>query len=82
MIGEIGVGNDSSDWNTEMANGLAAAAQAGIRSFTYWAGGPWWGTYPMSIEPRHGHAAPQMTIVRQYGIDGAGRDTVIPISNR
>jgi endoglucanase len=73
MIGEIGVGNDSPRWNTEMANGLAVAAAAGIQSFTYWAGGPWWGSYPMSIEPRNGQTAPQMAVVRQYGIYGSLR---------
>ncbi len=67
MIGEVGVGNDSPDWNTELANGLSAMQSAGIQAFTYWAGGPWWGSYPMSIEPTNGTDAPQMAVVSQYG---------------
>ena len=67
MIGEVGVGNDDASWNTELANGLSAMQSAGIQAFTYWAGGPWWGSYPMSIEPSNGVDAPQMTVVSQYG---------------
>ena len=67
MIGEVGVGNDDPSWNTELANGLAAMQSAGIQAFTYWAGGPWWGSYPMSIEPTNGVDAPQMAVVSQYG---------------
>lgn len=63
MIGEVGVGNDDPDWNTELSNGLAAAQAGGMVSFTYWAGGPWWGSYPMSIEPTNGEDAPQMSVV-------------------
>jgi endoglucanase len=68
-IGEVGVGNDSPEWNTELAHGLAAASQAGLLSFDYWAGGLWWGSYPMSIEPRNGQQRPQMDVVGQYAGD-------------
>jgi aryl-phospho-beta-D-glucosidase BglC (GH1 family) len=67
MIGETGVGNDDPNWNVELANGLAAASEAGMPSFTYWAAGPWWGSYPMSIEPQNGTDAPQMSVVGTYG---------------
>jgi endoglucanase len=66
MIGETGVGNDDPSWNIELANGLAAASAAGMPSFTYWAGGLWWGSYPMSIEPQNGIDAPQMSVVSTY----------------
>ena len=66
FIGEVGVGNDSPQWNVELANGLAAMSSGGMLLFTYWAGGPWWGSYPMSIEPTVLGDAPQMTVVRQY----------------
>ena len=65
-IGEVGVGNDDPRWNQELANGLAAMRSGGILGFTYWAGGPWWGTYPMSIEPRNGADAAQMSVVSRY----------------
>ena len=66
MIGEIGVGNDDPNWNTELANGLAEMRAAGLLGFTYWAGGPWWGSYPLSIEPRNGQDAAQMAVVSVY----------------
>ena len=66
MIGEIGVGNDDPNWNTELANGLAAMQANGLLGFTYWAGGPWWGSYPMSIEPQNGLDALQMSVVSVY----------------
>ncbi len=67
MIGEVGVGNDDPNWNVELAHGLAAMQSAGITAFTYWAGGPWWGSYPMSIEPSNAADAAQMAVVSQYG---------------
>lgn len=36
------------------------------RGWTYWAAGSWWGTYPLSIEPRQGQDAPQMAVLRKY----------------
>lgn len=66
MIGEIGVGNNNPNWNTELANGLAEMQADGLLGFTYWAGGPWWGNYPMSIEPQNGYDAIQMSVVSVY----------------
>ena len=70
-IGEVGVGNDSPNWNLELANGLATAAAGNMVAFTYWAGGPWWGSYPMSIEPTTPDGvladAMQMQVVSPYG---------------
>ena len=33
---------------------------------TYWAGGPWWGSYMFSIEPQDDVDKPQMTILTQH----------------
>ena len=33
---------------------------------TYWAAGPWWGKYPLSLTPKGGKDAPQMKIVEKY----------------
>ena len=66
VIGEVGVGNDSPEWNVELSNGLAAMQSAGLLGFAYWAGGPWWGSYPMSIEPSKKGDAQQMSVVAQY----------------
>ena len=66
IIGEVGVGNDNANWNVELANGLSAMQRGGIAGFTYWAGGPWWGSYPMSIEPTAAGDAKQMSVVARY----------------
>lgn len=66
LIGEVGVGNDSPQWNIELANGLAAMKSGGMAAFSYWAGGPWWGSYPLSIEPTAQGDATQMSVVHQY----------------
>lgn len=32
----------------------------------YWAGGPWWGSYPLSIEPHEGQDRPQMSVMKRH----------------
>ena len=66
VVGEIGVGSDNPGWSEELANGLTAMKTGGIIGFAYWAGGPWWGNYPMSLEPKNGTDATQMSAVSQY----------------
>jgi len=34
--------------------------------WTYWAGGPWWGDYMFSIEPKNGQDKPQMAILEKH----------------
>ena len=63
VVGEVGIGNDSSEWNVELANGLARMKADGLLAAFYWAGGPWWGSYPMSIEPKNGIDSPQMGVM-------------------
>lgn len=36
------------------------------QGWLYWAGGPWWGDYPMSIQPVGDEARPQMRVIRKY----------------
>lgn len=36
------------------------------RGWTYWAAGAWWGDYPLSIAPRNGKEAPQITVLKKY----------------
>ena len=33
---------------------------------TSWAAGPWWGNYPLSVEPRNGQDRPQMAVLLKY----------------
>ena len=34
--------------------------------WTYWAAGAWWGDYRFSVEPKDGHDAPQMAVLRRH----------------
>ncbi len=34
--------------------------------WTYWAGGPWWGSYMFSVEPDNGSDKPQMKILEKH----------------
>ena len=64
-IGEVGVGNDNPNWLVALNNTLAYAKANNLQT-TYWAGGPWWATYPMSVEPQNGVAAAQMAVLDRY----------------
>jgi endoglucanase len=68
VVGEIGVGNDNSGWLTALDKTLAYA-KANNLATTYWAGGAWWGSYPMSVEPQGGVNAPQMAVLDKYSGD-------------
>ncbi len=64
-VGEVGVGNDNSAWLQALDNTVAYAKANNLQT-TYWAGGAWWGSYPMSVEPANGVSAPQMAILDKY----------------
>ncbi|HEU5016940.1 MAG TPA: hypothetical protein VFT69_03095, partial [Pseudolabrys sp.] len=51
-------------------NLLSTLDHNGVSS-TYWAGGPWWGDYKLSIEPENGHDAPQMQVLAEHLADSA-----------
>ena len=50
FIGEFGAPNDDRRWHVVLQNFVDAMHKEGIGG-TYWAGGAWWGGYPLSIEP-------------------------------
>ena len=66
-IGEFGVPKNDARWNVVLDKALGAMQSAGL-SGTYWAGGPWWGTYPISCEPAGDFTvdAPQMSVLQNY----------------
>jgi endoglucanase len=67
FIGEYGVPGDDPRWLTVLGRFLAYLDEHAIGG-TYWAGGPWWGDYPLSVEPRRGRDRPQMgVLVRHLG---------------
>jgi endoglucanase len=36
------------------------------RGWVYWAGGDWWGSYPLSIQPDHSGDKPQVAVLRRH----------------
>jgi endoglucanase len=78
FIGEYGVPDTDTRWLVTMDRFLAYLQENNMSS-AYWAGGPWWGKYALSIEPQDARAKadvdaaktappdrPQMLILRQY----------------
>ena len=59
FIGEYGVPANDIRWFTALDNFLSYLKQHCING-TYWAGGPWWGNYILSVEPLAGVDKPQL----------------------
>ena len=67
ILTEFGVPNNDPRWLELTRRLLLYLAHEKI-PWTYWAGGPWWGHYPLSAEPRDGIDAPIMTVLTDnYG---------------
>nr|WP_244308975.1 cellulase family glycosylhydrolase [Pseudomonas duriflava] len=64
-IGEFGVPDSDARWFTIMDNMLAYLKQNCIPA-TYWAAGPGWGNYFMSVEPINGQDRPQWPTLKKY----------------
>jgi endoglucanase len=68
IITEFGVPNNDARWLSLVQELLAYLATEKI-PWTYWAGGPWWGNYPLSTEPKNGIDAPIMAVLtKDYGM--------------
>jgi hypothetical protein len=65
MIGEFGVPDNNPRWNLLMDNMLAYLKQNCIPA-TYWAAGPGWGSYFLSVEPINGVERPQWPTLKKY----------------
>jgi endoglucanase len=65
FIGEFGVPDNDPRWLTVMDDFMAYLSENGVGG-TYWAGGPWWGNYPLSVEPREGRDRPQMQVLTKH----------------
>jgi endoglucanase len=64
-VTEYGVPNDDPRWLVVLDNALDTLNQAKVGG-AYWAGGPWWGDYPLSSEPQNGRDAPVMSVLTKY----------------
>ena len=68
LITEFGVPNNDKQWLDLLERLLAFLAAEKI-SWTYWAGGPWWGNYRLSTEPANGVDQPVMSVLtKDYGL--------------
>ena len=65
FVGEFGVPDTDARWLETMAHFLDYLRENQMPA-TYWAGGPWWGDYPLSVEPRAGKTRPQMAVLLRY----------------
>lgn len=70
FVGEFGVPDSDALWLVTLTHFLGYLQENQIPS-TYWAGGAWWGKYPLSIEPITGADGakidrPQMQVLRDY----------------
>lgn len=67
FIGEYGVPNNDSRWNVVLDNFLNTLDTYGFDA-TYWAGGTWWGSYPLSCQPTNNYTtdAPQMSVLLNH----------------
>ena len=67
FLGEVGVSTDQTSL-TALDGMLSYILQHTNvwEGATYWAGGPWWGTYMFSIEPENGVDKPQMAILLKH----------------
>ncbi|MGH2458835.1 MAG: glycoside hydrolase family 5 protein [Chloroflexota bacterium] len=67
ILTEYGVPADDPRWLDVLDRFLAALeASPRIAGGTYWPAGPWWGSYPLSVEPTNGHDRPQAAILFRY----------------
>jgi aryl-phospho-beta-D-glucosidase BglC (GH1 family) len=67
FVGEFGVpggGDRDPRWITALEGFVRHLREIQMPA-CYWAGGPWWGNYPLSIEPRNGQDRPQMKAFEQ-----------------
>ncbi len=73
FVGEYGIPRDDPRWLTTLENMLAYLAEEGING-TYWAAGPIWGDYKLSVQPTlyHTQDRPQMAVLEKY------KETIVP----
>lgn len=65
FVGEYGIPGNDARWNAVLDNFLSYLNSNAIGG-TYWAGGPWWGSYALSVEPANNTDKPQMAILKKY----------------
>ena len=89
FIGEYGIPDNDTRWLTTLDNFLNHLKNNCING-TYWAGGPWWGTNFMAIDPVgtngesdpvNGTERPQMSILENFSVANGNCTNVLAIDN-
>jgi endoglucanase len=71
ILTEYGVPDNDPRWLEVLDRFLGALdSSPRIAGGTYWAAGPSWGNYALSVEPRNGQDRPQMSILSRYATRG------------
>lgn len=65
FVGEYGIPDDDERWIVIMEKTLKYLKENGVNG-TYWAAGPRWGKYKLSIEPKDGKDRPQMSALSKF----------------
>lgn len=67
FLGEFAGGNNAT-CNTAVKGmlDLVHASSDVIVGWTWWAGGPWWGDYVFTLDPKNGADRPQMALITPY----------------
>ena len=67
FLGEFGSATDATSLAAldDILNYVDANSDVWL-GWTYWAAGPWWGNYFMSIEPENGNDRLQMSVLLQH----------------
>lgn len=77
LVGEYGIPDNDSRWNTVLENMLAYLQENGIGG-TYWSAGHRWGDYKLAVHPTNNYKTdrPQMKSLLKYQYIGTGIDNV------
>lgn len=67
FVGEYGVPNNDSRWLITLDNMLNFLKENGVNG-TYWAAGPRWNSYFLSVEPQNGNDRVQMSVLQNYTV--------------
>lgn len=67
FVGEYGIPDDDSRWNTVLDNTLAYLKENGLGG-TYWSAGHRWGDYKLAVHPTNNYTTdrPQMSVLVKY----------------
>jgi endoglucanase len=75
-LGEYGVPDSDARWMTVLDRFLMAIDAAALDG-TYWAGGEWWGAYPLSVQPQNNFAIDRPQLATLSGHLAPGSFTTV-----